>query len=62
MALGCSAPEILLTIIETCSTLGKKPGELGPSFIVGSAAFNYFVVTALSIYSVNELNDTRSKQ
>ena len=40
MALGSSAPEILLTVIETVTTLGGKPGELGPSTIVGSAAFN----------------------
>ena len=40
MALGSSAPEILLAIIETSQTLGKPPGQLGPSTIVGSAAFN----------------------
>lgn len=40
MALGSSAPEILLSIIETVTTLNSAPGELGPSTIVGSAAFN----------------------
>lgn len=41
MALGSSAPEILLAIIETMTTIDNdKPGELGPSTIVGSAAFN----------------------
>ena len=40
MALGSSAPEILLSIIETVSTLNETPGELGASTIVGSAAFN----------------------
>ena len=40
MALGSSAPEILLALIETISTIDKTPGELGPSTIVGSAAFN----------------------
>ena len=40
MALGSSAPEILLSIIETATTLNSTPGELGPSTIVGSAAFN----------------------
>lgn len=40
MALGSSAPEILLSVIETVTTLNDKPGELGASTIVGSAAFN----------------------
>ena len=62
MALGSSAPEILLNVIETVQTLGAKPGELGPSTIVGSAAFNFLVISGISIYSVNEQNDERSKQ
>lgn len=43
MALGSSAPEILLSCIEI---VGKefKSGELGPGTIVGSAAFNLFVI------------------
>ena len=61
MALGSSAPEILLNTIETISTLGEKPGELGPSTIVGSAAFNFLIISGISIYSVNEKNDTREK-
>lgn len=36
MALGSSAPEIMLSIIETVSNLGKAPGQLGPSTIVGA--------------------------
>lgn len=61
MALGSSAPEILLNVLETVQTLGSKPGELGPSTIVGSAAFNFLVISGVSIYAVNESNDTRSK-
>jgi len=57
MALGSSAPEILLSIIETASNLGNCPGELGASTIVGSAAFNLLVISAVSIYAVNEKND-----
>jgi solute carrier family 8 (sodium/calcium exchanger) len=53
MALGSSAPEILLAIIEASSNLGECPGELGPSTIVGSAAFNLLVISAVSIYAVN---------
>jgi len=58
MALGSSAPEILLSVIETSSNLGGCPGELGASTIVGSAAFNMLVISAVSIYAVNESNDT----
>lgn len=58
MALGSSAPEILLSVIETVGGLGKCPGELGASTIVGSAAFNLLVISAVSIYAVNEKNDT----
>ncbi len=58
MALGSSAPEILLAILETSMNLGECPGELGPSTIVGSAAFNLLVISAVSLYAVNESNDT----
>ena len=61
MALGSSAPEILLNVLETVGTLGSKPGELGPSTIVGSAAFNFLVISGVSIYSVTTENDNRSK-
>lgn len=48
MALGTSAPEILLSIIEI---VGKNfnAGDLGPSTIVGSAAYNLFTIIALCI-------------
>ncbi|XKL68835.1 hypothetical protein PGB90_006604 [Kerria lacca] len=51
MALGSSAPEILLSIIEI---VGKnfEAGDLGPGTIVGSAAYNLFVIIALCIYVV----------
>jgi solute carrier family 8 (sodium/calcium exchanger) len=58
MALGSSAPEILLSVIETVGGLGKCPGELGASTIVGSAAFNLLVISGVSVYAVNESNDT----
>ncbi|XP_061650921.1 sodium/calcium exchanger 3 isoform X2 [Phyllopteryx taeniolatus] len=48
MALGSSAPEILLSIIEVCGH-EFKAGELGPSTIVGSAAFNMFVIVGLCV-------------
>nr|AAB52920.1 Na/Ca exchanger [Doryteuthis opalescens] len=48
MALGSSAPEILLSVIEV---VGQKfeAGQLGPSTIVGSAAFNLFIITAICV-------------
>jgi solute carrier family 8 (sodium/calcium exchanger) len=57
MALGSSAPEIILSILETCLNLGGCPGELGASTIVGSAAFNLLVISGVSIYAVNKDND-----
>ena len=42
-----TAPEILLAVIETVTTLDDEPVEgLGPSCIVGSAAFNLLVISA----------------
>jgi len=58
MALGSSVPEIFLAVIETLSTINECPGELGPSTIVGSAAFNLLVISGFSIYAVSEENDT----
>ncbi|XP_043208398.1 sodium/calcium exchanger 2-like [Amphibalanus amphitrite] len=51
MALGSSAPEILLSCIEI---VGNKfeAGELGPGTIVGSAAFNLLCIVAICIISV----------
>ena len=52
LALGSSAPEILLSCIETIQNLNQPPGELGPSTIVGSAAFNLLVISAVAVVSV----------
>ena len=54
MALGSSAPEIMLSVIETLTYIEKNPGELGPSTIVGSAAFNLLIISAVSIMAVDE--------
>ncbi|XP_077477955.1 sodium/calcium exchanger 3 [Stigmatopora argus] len=48
MALGSSAPEILLSVIEVCGH-GFRAGELGPATVVGSAAFNMFVIVGLCV-------------
>lgn len=54
MALGSSAPEILLSVIEALKSLGEPAGELGPSSIVGSGAFNLLCISGISIIAVDE--------
>ncbi|KAA0702434.1 Sodium/calcium exchanger 2 [Triplophysa tibetana] len=51
MALGSSAPEILLSVIEVCGH-GFLAGDLGPGTIVGSAAFNMFVIIAICVWVI----------
>jgi len=53
MALGSSAPEILLSVIEV-TTNDFYSGELGPSTIVGSAAFNLFIIIAVCVVALPE--------
>jgi len=57
MALGSSTPEIMLSIIEIFSAKFFS-GALGPGTVVGSAAFNLFVISALCITALPD-NDTR---
>lgn len=53
MALGSSAPEILLSVIEIVA--GKfYSGALGPSTIVGSAAFNLLIIIAVCVTALPE--------
>ena len=51
MALGSSAPEILLSAIEIVGN-NFKAGSLGPGTIVGSAAFNLFIIIGICIYVI----------
>jgi len=51
MALGSSAPEILLGVIEIAGN-EFYAGDLGPSTIVGSAAFNLFVISAVCVMAI----------
>lgn len=48
MALGSSAPEILLPVIEIIAK-NFNAGDLGPGTIVGSAAYNLFVIIAICV-------------
>lgn len=51
MALGSSAPEIMLSVIEVIGK-GFEAGDLGPSTIVGSASFNLFIIIAICMYVI----------
>jgi solute carrier family 8 (sodium/calcium exchanger) len=51
MALGSSAPEIMLSVIEIWAK-NFKAGDLGPGTIVGSAAFNLFMIIGLCMYVI----------
>ena len=55
MAFGSSAPEIILSVLEALKDLGSPSGELGPSTIVGSAAFNLLVISAVSVIAVDDI-------
>uniref|UniRef100_A0A0N4ZSW9 Sodium/calcium exchanger 1 n=1 Tax=Parastrongyloides trichosuri TaxID=131310 RepID=A0A0N4ZSW9_PARTI len=60
MALGSSAPEILLSIIEVVAR-GFEAGDLGPNTIVGSAAFNLFMIIAICVAAVPSTEIRRQK-
>lgn len=58
MALGSSAPEILLAVIETIQDIlsdgaqGADQDGLGTFTIIGSASFNMLLITAICVVSV----------
>eukprot|EP00798_Chlamydomonas_sp_ICE-L_P000611 gene611-2040_t len=54
MALGTSSPEIMLAVIETIMALGKPTEELGASTIIGSSAYNLFVITAVCTIALKD--------
>lgn len=58
MALGSSAPEILLSVIELFGA-SFYAGELGPSTIVGSAAFNMMIIISVCVVVIPE-GETRT--
>jgi len=62
MALGSSAPEIMLNVIETCLTNKFYSGDLGPSTIVGSAAFNLFMIIAVCVSAIPNGETRRIKE
>lgn len=51
MALGSSAPEIMLSVIEIYAQ-DFQAGELGPGTVVGSAAFNMFIIIAICVWAI----------
>ena len=52
MALGSSAPEIILATAGVALDFEGVPSDLGPMSIVGSASFNLLVISAVSIMAV----------
>ncbi|XP_076458128.1 sodium/calcium exchanger 1-like [Babylonia areolata] len=60
LAFGTSAPEIMMSVIETISNKFES-GELGPGTIVGSAAFNLFMITAICILCIPDGESRRLK-
>lgn len=60
MALGSSAPEILLSVIEVVGK-GFNAGDLGPNTIVGSAAFNLFMIISICVLAVPS-NEVRKQK
>eukprot|EP00929_Paragymnodinium_shiwhaense_P005696 TRINITY_DN10798_c0_g1_i1.p1 TRINITY_DN10798_c0_g1~~TRINITY_DN10798_c0_g1_i1.p1 ORF type:complete len:855 (-),score=202.74 TRINITY_DN10798_c0_g1_i1:365-2929(-) len=61
LALGSSAPEILLSIVEIVMS-NFHAGALGPSCIVGSAAFNLFVIVGVCIIVVPSPESRKIKE
>ena len=61
MALGSSAPEILLSVIELFQN-EMYAGSLGPSTIVGSAAFNLLGISAVCVSGLKGEETRRIKQ
>lgn len=54
MAFGSSAPEIILNVLQAFTSLGEPQSDLGPSTIVGSAAFNLLVISGVSIVAIDD--------
>jgi len=61
MALGSSAPEILLNVIFILADGFFQEG-LGPSTIVGSAAFNLFIISAVCVVAIPDGQVKRIKE
>lgn len=52
MAIGTSAPEIMIAVVEAFKGLGEPADSMGPGTIVGSATYNFFVISAICIMSL----------
>ena len=61
MALGSSAPEILLSVIEIIGN-NFEAGALGPGTIVGSAAFNLMAISAVCVSGLPDGETRRINQ
>jgi len=61
MALGSSAPEIILSLIEICVSNKFYAGALGPGTIVGSAAFNLMFIIGICTMAIPNPEDETLK-
>ena len=62
MALGSSAPEILMALSETILTMHLEPEEgLGSACIVGSAAFNLLAISSVCVAAIDKGDVRRIK-
>jgi hypothetical protein len=55
MAMGSSSPEILLSLIDLIVSNKFYSGDLGPGTLIGSAAFNFYVISGACIMAVSEV-------
>ncbi|CAI7859045.1 unnamed protein product [Closterium sp. NIES-54] len=49
MALGASAPDIVIAVVDALKHLNQGPGVLGAGTVLGSAAFNLMVISAVCV-------------
>ena len=52
LAFGSSAPEIILSLLDTITQLGKTARTIGSGTILGSAVFNLLVIPAVCTLSL----------
>merc|ERR1712166_77779 len=60
MALGSSAPEILLAVVEIVAKTFQA-GDLGPATIVGSAAFNLLFIIAICCVALEPIEGDETR-
>ncbi|XP_024543905.1 magnesium/proton exchanger 1 isoform X1 [Selaginella moellendorffii] len=49
LALGTCAPQVSLAVIDACQHIGQTSGKLGAGTLLGSTAFNLFLILAVCV-------------